>query len=222
MAVLVVDDCSGARRGRLRRSGSCLSRVLHRWWLTSSAEVVKGEDGVGGGGWWVCSWWLMGGSGWGLICGSRLVANGLRGFFLSFFLFFFFFFFFFVFFFVCDLWVVVAGFFGSWCGASTVAKIDRWGLLVVGSKGFGWRVTFWWLDTCGYWDMVFWCGLVEMSWRDFEGGVVAGFLVVENIRWKFFLSGSGLTCDDASNGSVFALIPKLTQDNQNKTETTEK
>ena len=29
----------------------------------------------------------------------------------------------------------------------------------------------------------------------------------------FFLSGSGLTCDDASNRSVFALIPKLTQDN---------
>ena len=43
----------------------------------------------------------------------------------------------FFFFFFCGLWVVVAGFFGSWCGASTVAKIDRWGLLVVGSKGFG-------------------------------------------------------------------------------------
>ena len=45
--------------------------------------------------------------------------------------------------------------------------------------------------------------------------------------WKiygesFFLSGSGLTCDDASNGSVFALIPKLTQDNQNKIEIAEK
>ena len=26
----------------------------------------------------------------------------------------------------------------------------------------------------------------------------------------FFLSGFGLTCDDASNGLVFALIPKLT------------
>ena len=26
-------------------------------------------------------------------------------------------------------------------------------------------------------------------------------------------------CDDASNRSVFALIPKLTQDNQNKTKT---
>ena len=38
----------------------------------------------------------------------------------------------------------------------------------------------------------------------------------------FFLSGSGLTCDDASNESVFALIPKLTQDNQSKIETTEK
>ena len=67
----------------------------------------------------------------GFICGSRLVANGLRGFFLSFFLFFYFFIFFY------DLWVVVAGFSSSWCGASTVAKIDRWGLLVVGSKGFG-------------------------------------------------------------------------------------
>ena len=41
------------------------------------------------------------------------------------------------FFFFCGLWVVVAGFSGSWCGASTMAKIDRWGLLVVGSKGFG-------------------------------------------------------------------------------------
>ena len=47
----------------------------------------------------------------------------------SFFLFFSFFF--------CGLWVVVASFFGSWCGASMMTKIDRWGLLVVGSKGFG-------------------------------------------------------------------------------------
>ena len=38
----------------------------------------------------------------------------------------------------------------------------------------------------------------------------------------FFLSGSGLTCDDASNGLVFALIPKLTQHNQNKIERTKK
>ena len=104
----------------------------------------------------------MGDGGWGLIYGSRLVANGLRGFFCFF----------------GGLWVVVAGFSGSWCGASTMAKIDRWGLLVVGSKGFGWRVTFWWLGS--------WCGLAEMSWRDFEGGVVAGFLVVENIWWKNF------------------------------------
>ena len=44
---------------------------------------------------------------------------------------------FFFFLVVCGFWVLVAGFFGSWCGASTVAKIDRWGLLVVGSKGFG-------------------------------------------------------------------------------------
>ena len=43
----------------------------------------------------------------------------------------------FSFFVVRGLWVVVAGFSGSWCGASMVAKIDRWGLLVVGSKGFG-------------------------------------------------------------------------------------
>ena len=38
----------------------------------------------------------------------------------------------------------------------------------------------------------------------------------------FFLSGSRLTCDDTSNRLVFALISKLTQDNQNKTEITEK
>ena len=38
----------------------------------------------------------------------------------------------------------------------------------------------------------------------------------------FFVSSSGLTCDDASNRSVFALIPKLMQDNQNKIKTTEK
>ena len=55
-------------------------------------------------------------------------------FFLSFFLFFFLSFFFFFF---CGLWVVVVGFSSSWCGALAVAKIDRWGLLVVGSKGFG-------------------------------------------------------------------------------------
>ena len=29
----------------------------------------------------------------------------------------------------------------------------------------------------------------------------------------FFFFGFGLTCDDASNRSVFALIPKLTQNN---------
>ena len=33
--------------------------------------------------------------------------------------------------------VVVAGFSGNCCGASMVAKINRWGVLVVGSKGFG-------------------------------------------------------------------------------------
>ena len=41
--------------------------------------------------------------------------------------------------------------------------------------------------------------------------------------FSFFLSfflAFGLTCNDASNRSVFALIPKLTQDNQNKTKTT--
>ena len=42
------------------------------------------------------------------------------------------------------------------------------------------------------------------------------------VKAFYFWSGSGLTCDDASNRSVFALIPKLTQDNQNKIETTEK
>ena len=38
---------------------------------------------------------------------------------------------------VASFVVVVAGFSGSWCGALTMAKVDRWGLLVVGSKGFG-------------------------------------------------------------------------------------
>ena len=42
------------------------------------------------------------------------------------------------------------------------------------------------------------------------------------VKAFFFFFGSGLTGDDASNRSVFALIPKLTQDNQNKIETTEK
>ena len=176
------EDCGGVAAACLR---SCIGggwRPQQRW---SRAKMVSAAvaDGSAAGGWWAAKGWFVG-LGWWLMA-----------------------------FFLCVLWVVVAGFSSSWCGASTVAKIDRWGLLVVGSKGFGWRVTFWWLDTCGYWEMVFWCGLAEMSWRDFEGGVVAGFLVVENIRWKFFfffLFGSGLTCDDASNGLVFALIPKLT------------
>ena len=36
----------------------------------------------------------------------------------------------------------------------------------------------------------------------------------------FFLFWFWIDCDDASNRSVFALIPKLTQDNQKITETT--
>ena len=40
------------------------------------------------------------------------------------------------------------------------------------------------------------------------------------LAW-FFL-GSGLTCDDALNRSVFALLPKLMQYNRNKMERTEK
>ena len=63
-------------------------------------------------------------------------------------------------------------------------------------------------------------GLAEMWQRDFEGGMVAEFLVVKNtvnVFFFFFFSSSGLTCDDASNKSMFAVIPKLTQDNQNKT-----
>ena len=196
----MVNDYGSTRWGRLQWSGSCLSRVLHRRWLTSSRQwsgvkmvSTTMADGSAASGWWATAaeGWFMGLGWWLMACVGS-------------------------FFFFCGLWVVVAGFFGSWCGASTMAKIDRWGLLVVGSKGFGWRVTFWWLGS--------WCGLAEMSWRDFEGGVVAGFLVVENIWWKhfFFFFGSGLTSDDASNRSVFALIPKLTQDNQNKIETTEK
>ena len=36
----------------------------------------------------------------------------------------------------------------------------------------------------------------------------------------FFFFWFWIDCDDASNRSVFALIPKLTQDNQKITETT--
>ena len=38
----------------------------------------------------------------------------------------------------------------------------------------------------------------------------------------FFFLWFWIDCDDASNRSVVALIPKLTQDNQNKTETKNK
>ena len=38
----------------------------------------------------------------------------------------------------------------------------------------------------------------------------------------FFFFWFWIDCDDASNRSVFALIPKLTQDNQNKTKIMEK
>ena len=50
---------------------------------------------------------------------------------------------------------------------------------------------------------------------------MAGFLEVENIRLKlflylfFFFSGSGLTCDDVSNISVFALMFCQGQPEQN-------
>ena len=46
--------------------------------------------------------------------------------------------------------------------------------------------------------------------------------MVKEFFFFFFFFGSGLTCDDASNRSVFALIPKLRQNNQNKIETMEK
>ena len=92
-------------------------------------------DGLAAAKGFICGsrvWWLMG---WRQLRGSFVGLDWwLMACVGSFFLFFFFFYFFIFFY---DLWVVVAGFSSSWCGASTVAKIDRWGLLVVGSKGFG-------------------------------------------------------------------------------------
>ena len=69
-----------------------------------------------------------------------------------------------------------------------------------------------------------------LVWQRCHEGILKVVWWLDFWRWKiygesfffFFLSGSGLTCDDTSNILVFALIPKLTQDNQNKTETMEK
>ena len=55
-----------------------------------------------------------------------------------------------------------------------------------------------------------------------SGLEVSGWL--QNLVFFFFFCNTFLVrdCGDASNRSVFALIPKLTQDNQNKIEITEK
>ena len=71
----MVNDYGSTRWGRLQWSGSCLSRVLHRRWLTSSrrwsgAKMVSGTvaDGSAASGWWATAaegwfvglgWWLM-------------------------------------------------------------------------------------------------------------------------------------------------------------------
>ena len=84
---------------------------------------------------------------------------------------------------------------GWWPVKNLLKEFDqvwRWGLLVVGSKGLGWWVTFWWLDTCEWFFFFFLCVIFFWFWID---------------------------GNDASNKSVFALIPKSTQDKQNKTET---
>ena len=77
-------------------------------------------------------------------------------------------------------------------------------------------VTFWWLDTCGPVGIDRWfsdVGLAEM-WEGILKVVwwlLAGFPVVEKYGeclFFSFLSNSGLTCDDASNRSMFALNTK--------------
>ena len=81
---------------------------------------------------------------------------------------------------------------GWWRVKNLLKELDQvwlWGLLVVGSKGLGWWVSFWWLDTCGPVGIDRWfsdVGLVEMWRRDFEGGMVAEFLVVKNTVNVFF------------------------------------
>ena len=71
----MVNDYGSTRWGRLQRSGSYLSRVLHRRWLTSSrrwsgAKMVSATvaDGSAASGWWATAaegwfmglgWWLM-------------------------------------------------------------------------------------------------------------------------------------------------------------------
>ena len=56
-------------------------------------------------------------------------------------------------------------------------------------------------------------GLAEMWRRDFEGGVVARFRVREKYTGEFiylFIFQLWINYNDASNRSMFALIPKLT------------
>jgi len=56
-------------------------------------------------------------------------------------------------------------------------------------------------------------GLAEMWRRDFEGGVVARFRVREKYTGEFiylFIFQLWIDYIDASNRSMFALIPKLT------------
>ena len=72
-------------------------------------------------------------------------------------------------------------------------------------------------------------GFLMLVWQRCHEGILKVVWWLDFLWWKiysesffFFLSGSRLTCDDTSNRLVFALISKLTQDNQNKTEITEK
>ena len=96
------------------------------------------------------------------------------------------------------------------CGfRQLVGQYQRWLVEVADGSRHGSLLSLWlqgiWRLDCGFWTRGFW--LASKS----------GIYI-----YIFFLSGSGLTCDDASNGSVFALIPKLTQHNQNKIERTKK
>ena len=138
---------------------------------------------------------------------------------------------FFLFFFFCGSWVVGCGgwLFWQlvWCfnGGQdwSMGFVGCWvkGLWLTGNLLVAWYA---WVLRDGF---LMWFGrdVVKGFWRWCGGWISGGGKYMVKVFFFFFfllLSGSGLNCDDASNGLVFALIPKLTQDNQNKTETTEK